>query len=70
MKVRSGPNPRMLAMGASCIARRVHQGANDTGTMPAFGASREGYARANAIDASSPARKVKVVKGVRRITYR
>ena len=64
----------MLAMGASCIARRVHQGANDTGTMPAFGVEHDMPARAvtyiHIPTASENARKVKYVNGKKRITYR
>jgi hypothetical protein len=75
MKIRACPSPRMLAMGAQCIARRVHQSANDSATMPAFGVQHVMPARAvNVIHiptAAESARKVRVLKnGTRRVTYR
>jgi hypothetical protein len=71
MKTRSGPNARLMTQMVSHYRHAQYQHPNATGTMLAMGAQRDGYARPNAIDASSPARKVKVLKsGVRRITYR
>lgn len=71
MKVRSGPNARLMTAMVNHYRHAVYQTANAAGTTPAFGVEREGYARPNAINATAPARKVKVLKnGTRRITYK
>ena len=51
------------------LSTRQHAG--DTSHVLTINTSRNGYALPNAINATAPARKVKVLKsGVRRITYR
>jgi hypothetical protein len=69
MKIRSGPNVRIMTSMIVHYQHAVKQHAGDTGTMPAFGVSRDART-INVINvAGNGARKVKVVNGVKRITY-
>jgi hypothetical protein len=74
MKIRSGSDVRIMTQVVTHYRHSVRQGANDTGTMPAFGVSRaDGEPRTLHAFAPNAAtgRKVKVLKsGVRRVTYR
>jgi hypothetical protein len=71
MKIRSSPNVRIMAHVVAHYQHAVRQRVGDTGTMPAFGVSRD-VRTVNVINvAGNGARKSRVMKsGVRRITYR
>jgi hypothetical protein len=78
MKVRSGPDVRIMTQVVTHYRHAVHQHAHDTGTIPAFGVQHEFTLRATTVihipTATESARKVKLVKSggklVRRVTYR
>jgi hypothetical protein len=70
MKVRSGPNARIMSHVVSHYRHAQYQRVGDAGTMPAFGVSRA-VREVNVINvAGNGARKSRVLKNnVRRVTY-
>jgi hypothetical protein len=78
MKVRSGPDVRIMTAVVAHYRHAVHQHAHDGATMPAFGVEHKFALRATTAihipTATESARKAKLVKvngrNVRRVTYR
>jgi hypothetical protein len=78
MKVRQGPDVRVMTAVVSHYRHACYQNTHDAGTMPAFGVQHEFVLRATTVihipTPTENARKCKRVKSngrvVRRVTYR
>jgi hypothetical protein len=70
MKIRSGPNARIMSHVVAHYRHAQYQRVGDAGTMPAFSVSRDART-VNIINvAGNGARKSRVMKNnVRRVTY-
>jgi hypothetical protein len=70
MKIRSGPNVRIMTQVVSHYQHAVRQRTGDTGTLPAFGVSRA-QREVNVINIPNTGRRSKFIKkhNVRRVTY-